>query len=52
MYTNDQLNDPNLFSGPEFDADRRASYQRALAFYNAMKDQGKKRKVIVRKSKP
>lgn len=51
MYTNEQLNDPNLFSGPEYDADRKASYERALALFESRKQSKQKTKIIRRKSK-
>lgn len=31
-YTEEQLNDPNLFSGDEYDAERKESFKRALVF--------------------
>ena len=51
MYTNEQLNDPNLFSGPEYDAGRKASYERALALFESRKQSKRKTKIIRRKSK-
>ena len=51
MYTNEQLNDPNLFNGPEYDAARKESYQRALALYEANKQSKQKPKIIRRKAK-
>ena len=51
MYTNEQLNDPNLFSGPEYDKQREESYNRALALYNNGKKQEKRTIVVKRKKK-
>lgn len=51
MYTNEQLNDPNLFNGPEHDAARQESYERARALYEASKQAKQKPKIVRRKSK-
>ena len=32
VFTNEQLNDPQLFNKPEYDSEKAESYQRALAF--------------------
>ena len=51
MLTNEQLNDPCFFDKPEYDADKRASYERALNFYNGLKAQAKENSSFTKKRK-
>ncbi|AUS02844.1 hypothetical protein NVP2275O_263 [Vibrio phage 2.275.O._10N.286.54.E11] len=41
MLTNEQLNDPDFFNNDEYNAEKEASYQRALDFYNSLRANAK-----------
>ena len=44
--TSEQLNDPNFFNKPEFDAEKKASYNRAMDLVNSIVVQNKVKKII------
>ena len=44
--TSEQLNDPNFFNKSEFDAEKKASYNRAMDLVNSIVVQNKVKKII------